>query len=54
MVVVGPASLGMDYYCVRKYPGSPSNNGALEQDVHLLGGVTYVFSADIAAKYCSS
>lgn len=53
-VVTGPSNLGMDGYCVQKYPGTPSNNNSMTQEVHLLAGFTYDFSADIAAKYCSS
>jgi len=51
---LGIASLGMDNYCVRKYPGTPSNNGAITQDVYLVAGNVYDFSANIASKYCST
>ena len=37
-------------FCVKRRPGTPSDNGAIEQNVHLVGGVTYAFSADIAAN----
>lgn len=47
-------NLGMEYYCLKKFPGTPSNNGAIKQDVHLIAGNTYEFSANIASKYCSS
>ena len=53
-VLVGPATLGMDYYCLRKFPGNPSNNGAVTQQVHLIGGTNYKFQANIASKYCST
>ena len=52
--ILGDTNLGMDYYCLRKYPGLPSNNGAMTQQVHLVAGNTYEFSANIAVKYCSS
>jgi hypothetical protein len=45
---------GMEYYCLQKYPGTTLNNGAIKQDVHLISGNTYEFSANIASKYCSS
>lgn len=54
MVVPGDAKLGLDSYCVRKYPGGPDNNGAITQQVHLIGGITYNFRANIASKYCST
>jgi hypothetical protein len=53
-VVTAPPNLGLEKYCCRKLPGTPSNNGSLTQQVHLLGGHTYSFSANIAAKYCST
>ena len=53
-VIIGPANLGMDQYCVKKSPGGPDHNGSIIQNVHLIGGHTYKFSAKIAAKYCSS
>jgi len=40
--------------CVKRKPGTPGDNGGIQQEVHLLGGVTYAFSANIAAQYCSS
>jgi hypothetical protein len=52
--VPGNSSLGMTLYCARKNPGSPDNNGAMEQQVHLIAGNTYEFSANIASKYCTS
>lgn len=52
--MLGSTNLGMDYYCLRKFPGFPSNNGAITQQVHLVAGNTYEFSANIAAKYCYS
>ena len=53
-IINGPTALGMSGYCVRKSPGSPDANGSIIQDVHLIGGHTYQFSAKIASKYCSS
>lgn len=53
-VLTGSPAHGMYNYCCKKNPGAPNDNGAIEQEVHLIGGVTYIFSADIAAKYCSS
>jgi hypothetical protein len=49
--VPGNINLGMDWYCLRKNPGSPDNNGTVTQDVHLIAGYTYQFSANIAAVY---
>jgi hypothetical protein len=40
--------------CLKRMPGPPSNNGGIEQDVHLIGGETYIFFANIASEYCSS
>ncbi|MFH1999480.1 MAG: hypothetical protein ABIK28_07355 [Planctomycetota bacterium] len=54
IVVVGNTTIGMSYYCCRKNPGAPNDNGSIEQEVLLNGGTTYVFSADISAKYCST
>ena len=54
LVMVGNSKLNMEYYCLRKYPGTPSNNGAVTQQVHLFGGTTYKFQANIAAQYCST
>ena len=35
-------------YCLRRMPGTPNNNGAIEQQVHLMAGVSYFFNANIA------
>lgn len=53
-ILTGNPSYNMYNYCCKKNPGAPNDNGAIEQEVHLIGGVTYIFSADIAAKYCST
>ena len=53
-VYPGPAALGMDFLCLEKFPGAPLNNGAITQNVHLIAGYNYLFSANIAAQYCSS
>ncbi|MFH2001510.1 MAG: hypothetical protein ABIK28_17640, partial [Planctomycetota bacterium] len=45
--------VGDPSYCLKRMPGSP-NNGGIEQEVHLIGGETYNFYANIAAQYCSS
>lgn len=50
-VVYGNPSWGMTMYCCRKNPGLPDNNASLFQDVHLIAGYTYQFSANIAATY---
>ena len=52
-LIAGPgnAAWGVEYYCARKNPGSPDNNGSMTQDVHLIAGYTYLFSANIAAIY---
>jgi hypothetical protein len=46
--------LGQNSLCLKRRPGPPSSNGGIEQNVHLIGGVMYVFTADIASQYCSS
>ena len=49
----GNLQLGLDWYCLRKNPGSPDNNGTVTQDVHLFAGNTYTFTANIASSfYC--
>lgn len=40
-------------WTVKRRPGAP-DNGGIEQEVHLIGGETYLFSANVAAQYCSS
>lgn len=47
----GAAALGIDWYAMRKSPGVPNDNGSMTQEVHLVGGVTYNFSANIASVY---
>ena len=54
VVTLGSSTLGMVSYCLRKFPGTPDNNGAVSQSVHLLAGQTYEFRANIASKYCST
>ena len=49
--IPGSQDWGMSLYCCRKNPGPPSNNGSITQEVHLLGGETYDFSANIAVTY---
>ena len=53
-VYPGPMALGMDFLCLEKNPGAPLNNGSITQNVHLIAGYNYLFSANIAAEYCSS
>ena len=53
-VAIGPQYLGMDYMALKKRPGASANNGSITQEVHLIAGHTYDFSANIAAQYCSS
>ena len=53
-VATGPQFLGMDFVCLEKFPGLPDNNGSVTQEVHLIKGYTYRFSASIAAQYCPS
>jgi hypothetical protein len=53
-VATGPQFLGMDFVCLQKFPGLPDNNGSITQEVHLIKGYTYWFSANIAAQYCPS
>jgi hypothetical protein len=45
-----PVILDDPSWCIRRMPGTPNNNGSIEQEVHLVGGVTYEFSAAIAAS----
>jgi len=51
IVVPGSLQMGLDWYCLRKNPGTPGNNGSVTQSVFLIGGVTYQFSAAVAASY---
>lgn len=44
--------LGKNSPCLKRRPGLPDDNGAIEQQVHLFGGMTYKFSANIAAEEC--
>ena len=46
--------VGVDSLCIKRQPGPPSSNGNIEQTVQLIGGVQYVFTADICAQYCST
>lgn len=49
--VPGSIDWGMSLYCCRKNPGSTANNGSITQAVHLIGGMTYDFSCNIASTY---
>ena len=42
--------LGQDSLCLKRRPGTPSSNGTIWQYVHLIGGVTYTLTADIASQ----
>ncbi len=53
-IIPGNTALGMDGYCARKYPGEGANNNSMVEEIFLLEGVTYEFSANIAAQYCST
>lgn len=53
-VVHEESTAGNDSWCIKRTPGTPSNNGGIQQSVHLIGGVTYVFDADIVSKWCTS
>jgi hypothetical protein len=44
--------LGQNSTCLMRRPGSPDDNGGITQQVHLFGGMTYKFSANIAAAEC--
>lgn len=44
--------LGQPSYCLKRRPGTPSDNGGIEQQVHLFAGMKYSFSANIAAEEC--
>ena len=46
--------LGVNSLSLKRRPGPPNSNGGITQDLYLIGGVMYVFTADIAAQYCSS
>ena len=37
-------------YCLKRRPGAPEDGG-IEQSVYLVGGIPYVFSADVAALW---
>ncbi len=45
---------GLPSICLRRELGPSTYDGGIEQMVYLMGGVTYIFSADIAAQYCAS
>jgi len=40
-------------WCLKRRPGNPENGG-IQQNVYLMAGITYIFSADVAAQYCAS
>lgn len=39
---------GVTSLCLKRRPGTPNSNGGISQDVHLIGGMSYRFSANIA------
>ena len=41
--------LGQSSLCLKRRPGTPTSNGGIWQYVHLIGGMTYTFRADIAS-----
>jgi len=45
-------NVGGATWCLMRMPGSNFGNGGIEQDVLLIGGVTYQFDADIAYYSC--
>ena len=53
-MAVFQVTYGDTSWCLKRRPGPPNSNGGIETTVGLLGGVTYSFSANIAAEYCSS
>ena len=53
-IVVWATKAGWPSLCLRREVGPSSYNGGIAQKVFLVGGVPYVFSADIAAHYCVS
>lgn len=45
---------GQTSLCLKRRPGPPSSNGAIEQGVYLVKGMLYVFRSNVASQYCSS
>lgn len=45
---------GPESYCLRRQLGPSSYDGTMEQEVYLQKGITYIFTADIAAYYCAT
>jgi hypothetical protein len=53
-IVLFETKAGWLSHCLRREIGPAAYNGGIEQKVFLVGGVPYIFSADIAAQYCVS
>ncbi|MHC4941787.1 MAG: hypothetical protein ACYTG7_02085 [Planctomycetota bacterium] len=47
-VALFQTKLGVNSLCLKRMPGYSTNNGGIEQDVHLIAGQTYLFFANIA------
>lgn len=43
---------GGDTWCLERSPGSDYGNGGIEQNLLLIGGVTYQFEADVCYYAC--
>ena len=53
-IVLWATKAGWLSHCLRREIGPAAYNGGIEQKVFLVGGVPYIFTADIAAQYCVS
>ena len=51
-IAVFQTVLGQNSNCLKRRPGTPDDNGGIQQQVHLFAGITYKFSANIAAEEC--
>ena len=52
LLVYDTSGDGTSSWCVERKPGKPNDNGGIEQDVLLVGGVTYQFDADVNYYSC--
>jgi hypothetical protein len=44
---------GIESLCLKRRPGEP-DNGGLAQEVHLIEGTLYHFTAKLAAQFCAT
>jgi len=40
--------VGVNSWCMKRRPGSPNDNGGIEQEVHLIGGIDYSIVVNVA------